>query len=255
MLFRRHTRDYRTKFVISSARSEEAFVQGIADKDTILSILERHYKLKILDTTPYHYIVTKNEFFEVKSTDLAHNDNSFLKTFNDDIRILLVDHKSLEHRIDFISNAIALASAKHSMPIFDSIIYSEYKKTRDEEFALEQICKEAIKKRNVINPIMAIYEHVVEDDIIINKNIVPISNRNGHTKLKFIANKYMIPLEALKKLNGHVNPEALRSTDTIFLPSTIAVSARTRILNAKKEAEFILDRCNYELTKGVDLVG
>ena len=148
-----------------------------------------------------------------------------------------------------------MASAKHSMPINDSIIYSEYKKTRDEEFALQQICKEAIKKRNTINPIMAIYEHVVEDDIVINKSIVPISNRNGHTKLKFIANKYMVPLEGLKKLNGHIDPESLRSTDTIFLPSTIAVTARTTIINAKKEAEFILDRCNYELTKGVGLVG
>ena len=73
--------------------------------------------------------------------------------------------------------------------------------------------------------------------------------------LKFIANKYMVPLEGLKKLNGHIDPESLRSTDTIFLPSTIAVTARTTIINAKKEAEFILDRCNYELTKGVGLVG
>ena len=255
MLFRRHTKEYRTKFVISSARSEEAFVQGMTDKDTILSILDKYYIPKILDTTPYHYIVTKKEFFEVKSTDLGHNDNSFLKAFNDDIRILLIDYNSLEHRIEFISDAIAIASAKHSMPIYDSIIYTEYEKTRDEELAINEICLKAIKKRNKINPLMSIYEHVVGDEVVINKNIVPISNRNGHTKLKYIANKYLIPLESLKKLNGHINPESLKFTDTIFLPNTAAISARTKVVNSKKEAEFILDRCSFEITKGVGLVG
>lgn len=255
MLFRRHIRDYRTRFVISSARSEEAFVQGMTDKDTIISILDKSYIPKILDTAPYHFAITSKEFFEIKSTDLGHNDNSFLKAFNDDIRILLIDHNSLEHRVDFISSAISIASAKHSMPISGAVIYSEYKKTRDEEFAINKIAVEAIKKRNKINPIMSIYEHVIGDEIIINKNIFPISNRSGHTKLKFIANKYSLPVEALIQINGHVDPESLKFTDTIFLPNTISVSARVQIINSKKEAEFILDRCNFELTKGVGLVG
>lgn len=255
MLFRRHTKEYRTKFIISSADSEESFIQGMTDQDTIIQILNKHYESEILDTAPYHYIVTRKGFFEVKPTDLGHNDNSFLKAFNDDIRILLVDNDSLEYRVEFISQAIATAAAKHSMQISGSIIYTRYEKTRDEEYALNEICKLAIKKRNELNPVMSIYEHVVEDEIVINKNILPTSNRNGHTKLKFIANKYLIPLEALKKINGHVNSEALRFSDTIFLPNTIAISARKTIIDFKKESEFIIDRCNSEIKKGVGLVG
>lgn len=255
MLFRRHTRDYRTKFIISSAKSEEALIHGMTNKDTIIYILDKFYTPKILDSAPYHYAVTKNEFFEIKSTDLGHNDKSFLRAFNDDIRILLVDVNSLEYRIDYISSAIAIASAKHCMPIADSVIYSEYNKSRDEEFALKQICIEAIKKRNEINPIMSIYEHVVGEDIIVNKNILPISNRNGHTKLRFIANKYSLPIKSLEDINKHINPESLKFTDTVFLPNTIAISARLKVVDSRKEAQFILDRCNHELMKGVELVG
>lgn len=255
MLYRRHTKEYRTRFVISSIRTEEALVKGMRDVDTITSILNRHYELEILDVAPYHYVITEDGFFEIKSTDLAHNDNSFLKAFNDDIRILLINDNFLEDKIEFIANAIAVASSKHSMPIHDSITYTEYEISNSEDSAINKICKLAIKKRNQLNPIMAIYEHVVEDEIVVNKNIIPVSNRNGHTKLKLIANKYMVPLQSLVRINGHINSESLKFSDTIFLPNTVAISARSQIINAKKESQFIMDRCRYAITKGVDLVG
>ena len=255
MLFRRHIRDYRTKFVISSARAEKSLIEGITDGEIVKQILNRHYESEILDSAPYHYVITKAGYVELKSTDLGHSDKSFLKAYNEDIRILLADKDSLEHRIEFISDAIALASAKHSMPIWGAIIYSEYEVNRDEEFALKEIAMRAIKKRNKLRPIMCIYEHVIDDEVIVNPNIFPLSNRNGHTKLKFIANKYSIPLSSLRQLNGHVNEDSLNFTDTIFLPNTIAMSAKISILNSKKEAEFIIDRCNFEITEEVGLVG
>lgn len=255
MLYRRHTKEYRTKFIISSIRAEEALVKGMRDVETITSILNNYYQLKILDTAPYHYIVTRDGFFEIKSTDLGHNDNSFLKAFNDDIRILLIDDNFLQNKIEFIAGAIATASSKHSMPIHDSIVYTEYEISSLEDTAMNEIYKLAIKYRNELNPIMSIYEHVVENDIVVNKSIIPASNRNGHTSLKLIANKYMVPLESLKRLNGHVNHESLKFTDTIFLPNTTAISARNQIVNAKKESQFIMDRCRYAISKGVDLVG
>lgn len=255
MLFKRHTKEYRTKFVISSADSEETPVKGMTQPEMIQSTLNRRYQPIILDVAPYHYIVTEDNFHEIKSTDLGHNDNSFLQAFNDDIRILLLGDRFLEDKVDFIAEAIAIASAKHSMSIHDSVIYTEYDMSNNEQIAIEKICKAAIKKRNEINPIMSIYEHVVNNEIVVNKSIVPLSNRNGHTKLKFISNRYLVPLESLKLINGHLNAEALSFSDTIFLPNTIAIDARTKIVNAKKESQFIMDRCKNAIEKGVDLIG
>lgn len=255
MLFKRHNKDNRTSFIISSSKSEEAIIDGISDKDTISTILNNQYKKKILDIAPYHYIVTKDDFFEIKSSDLAHNDNSFLQAFNDDIRILITDENSLHERIDSVANAIAISSAKHSMLIYQSIVFSEYEKTQNEIQALQEICLRAIKLRNLMNPIMSICEHVIGDEIVINNKVVPISNRNGHTKLKLIANKYSFPLESLIEINKHLDPNSLTFTDTIFLPKTTTIIANNRILKAKKDAQFIYDRCNYNLVKEVNLVG
>lgn len=255
MLFKRHNKDNRTNFIISSSNSEDVSVDHILDKDTISTILNNKYKKKILDIAPYHYIITRDDFFEIKSSDLAHNDNSFLQAFNDDIRILITDENSLHERIDSIANAIAISSAKHSMLINQSIIFSEYEKTQDEIKALQEIYLRSIKLRNLINPIMSICEHVIGDEVIINNKVVPISNRNGHTKLKLIANKYSFPLESLIEINKHLDPNSLKFTDTIFIPKTTTIIANDRMIRAKKDAQFIYDRCNYSLEKEVNLVG
>lgn len=255
MLFKRHDKDNRTSFVISSCYAEDMVVGGVMDKDTITTILNNKYKSKILDVAPYHYIITDNDFFEIKSSDLAHNDDSFLQAFNDDIRILLTEEDSLIKNIDSISNAIAIASAKHSMLINKSIIFSEYEKTPEEVKALEEIYLKSIKLRNLISPIMSVCEHVIGDEIVINKKVIPVSNRNGHTKLKLIANKYSLPLQSLIEMNKHLDPDSLTFTDTIFIPQTTTILANDRMIKARKEAQFIYDRCNHNLTREVNLVG
>lgn len=255
MLFRRHNKDKRSKFAISSVLSEEAMIKGVTDVEVIKSVLNNFYNDKILDSAPYHYVVTSNGFFKLKSTDLYHNDNSFMEAFNDDIRILLTDDDILQLRIEDIANVIAIASAKHSMIISSNVEYSEYTKNSNELSAITKIINRAILIRNQICPMMSICEHVIDDRVIINEKIYPITNRNGHTKLKFIANKYSLPVEALKELNPHVDSENLKSSDIIFLPKTITIKARLSMINSKKEAEFRYQRCHYSLRKEVDIVG
>lgn len=248
MLYRKYDFEKRSNFIISDKDFED--LKNLEnDIERIKIILEQKYRKEIMDAPPYHFFVNKNGVFEVKSTELAHNDNTFFKSFNDDIRILLLGDKSLLITMaDEISECIAKVSAKYAMKITNNIIYVNSKNSEEDKI-IKNIEKLSIKKRHKINPVTMIYEAVVDDEIIINEKIVALSNRHSFNRLKLYSDRFSIPLNVLRDLNTHVDEEALKISDIIFVPAVIAITGKLKAMNCKKHSEFIYNKCRYLANK------
>lgn len=254
MLYRKYDTEKRSNFIISGEDFEDLKMFD-GDIERIKIVLSQKYKENILDVPPYHFIVTKEGVFEIKSTELAHNDDSFLSAFNDDIRFLLLGDKTLlSYMKNEISKEIASISSKYSMKISNNIIFvSEDTSNTSQDIA--EIEKLSIKLRHDINPIMSVYETVVDNKIITNKDIIMISNRSGLNRLKLYADRFSVPIKTLIELNPHISINELKVTDTIFVPAVVSIAGRLIAAYCNKQSKFIHGKCRYLASKGANVDG
>lgn len=254
MLFRKYNVLNRNQIIICPAELED-FSNAEYDDEYIVTILKDKYNNDYFETPPYHYIVSKNAIIQIKHLDLQHNDSGYLKSFNDDIKILLLNDYNIVYQKDNLVELISDLSATYSLNISSSLVYARNHNELSLARGVDDLAIESIKRRNEKKPVMAVSEAVVDGEIIINNSIIPVSNRLNFTTLLHFSNQYSIPIATLNMLNPHLVGRQLVVSDTIFLPKTVATSGIIEAGIAKKMAQYYYDKSRQLIENGGVLNG
>lgn len=235
----KYSEEKRNSILICSSSVEKFSQYKKLDDNNVVLILKTKYSKDKAQSIPYHYVVTTNGIINIKSPNLLHLDESYLSVFNHDIKILLLNDELLISQKKEIAKLVAELAEKYSMQISDKLQLIGNTDSKYAE-AMTNLIFESINIRNELNPILKIFECVVDDAVVVNSNILIDNNRNGYSSISIFSDKYNIPVEVLHDLNPHLNYDNLKITDTIFIPKTIAIAGLNEAISAQKQANLMV---------------
>lgn len=241
MIYRKYLPQKRSGVIICPAEMEDLSGTDISD-DTVITILRDKYNLNFFELPPYHYIVSDNGVTPIKSLNLQHSDESHLRSFNDDIKVLLLKNQLLFTKQEEIAKLISDMSESYCFKISSDTIFAKADASINETTQMEEIIKLAIKIRNEKNPTMAVCEAIINDNIIINDSVSMVNNKCCFTNLSQFANQYSVPVSIIEALNPHLRDKQLIVTDVVFVPNTIAYKGITYGNSCKKTVQYLYDR-------------
>lgn len=251
MIGEKYDNEKRNKFIITTTNYEglELPVDN-TDIDYITSVLSIKYKDNF-DLPPYHFIVSKDSYKQIKGTTLKHQDND-ISILNDDIRILVVSNKISEltdEQVSMCSEIIANMSIEYGMEIKGNILSCD-ELNSDTNNLLYLMTVNSINMRNLKNPLFIIKECVIDNEIHTNEYVYIIRNTYKKTTPREISDRYNIPISIITNLNPHLS-DSIYDGDLVFLPLTIAIKGITSVVLNSRKSAFIRCKKAVDITEGV----
>lgn len=238
-LFSTHKHDEEKRFsIILTLKSVEEAVSKSGAIHEILYKLNNHYKQQCSDIHPYHYILTSDGIcHNIRDSILsAPTTECEFREYKDDIRILImVDRLSELSKAQEKSliDVLAKESKRYAILLSDTIYFQKSKDAYiDDVNKYKSIIKKAILKRNSEDSMFSILEHVIDEQVVINKKIRAIPPFINEFGLSDIAIKYNVPLSILENLNPHITES--NSQDIVFIPNVKIIEYKHESLKIYK---------------------
>lgn len=239
-LFSTHKYDEEKRFsaILTFKSIEEAITKSIT-LDEVIYKLNNYYREKCSDIHPYHYIIMPDgSCHNIRDSILAvPSARREFQEYKDDIKILIMADRLNDLNADqekSLVNILAKESIKYAVLLSDTLYFQKAKNIYVSEIdKYNAIIRKAILTRNERYSIFSIIEHVIGEEVIINKKIKAIPPLINELGLPDVAIRYNVPLSILKNLNPHITES--NSQDIVFIPNVRTLEYKYESIKTYKE--------------------